>query len=199
MIKNRVKINCQGGFTLIELIVATGILLIVTLATLNFFDFGFRNSLRTFGEGEVLMNARQSLLVMEREIRQANRPAIIMEGHGTVPQDLIGRAGVSITNNNRELEVFTFIQGEPKRVTYRLIENGGTLELQRSVNNVEQSPLQWQTLFGNIVDKQNHPYFAIEQNGSTIHIHFFLLDSQQKILRELEVRQSFTVRGRDVF
>lgn len=199
-IKNlKAGLNSTGGFSLVELIIVLSLLGLVLAGIYNFFFFGERSALRVQAEGEALQEARLVLFNMEHEIRQAAKPTKL-SGLATgveLPAAVKAAKAVVIESGGSKMTVYSYINNEPKRITYRVskVAGAGYSFMERSVDNPEViNPANWQTMVPRLVTGTGKDYFTLD--GSKVFIQFFVQDEKKLLKNNLEVSAAYTVRGK---
>ena len=168
----------------------------------NFFFLANKSSLTATAESFSLQDAQLSMVRMEREIRQANRPSHLIADTSAYPAVI--RASKAIIVDKKEMTIYTYENDAPRRVSYQLVvstDNADLYEMQRASDQIPDSepvetPSNWSVVIRGIVNIADHNYFEVISDD-TVRINLPLIDSRENISRPLELENTFTVRGKD--
>lgn len=157
--RHKLIVANEKGVTLIELLIVLALLGIVIGGAYQYFFYGYNSWVRSAAETEMIQNARQTVIHMETDVREAESAA-----EGMPP--------VVVLDSGRTLRIYTRSHNEthPKLVSYRL--NDGNLERGVSLPENEEYPYQyklpaqWETVVSNVVNDVNDEIFTVIDGGT---------------------------------
>lgn len=185
----KTDVRGRGGFTLVELLVVLALLGVVLAGVYQFFFFTQQSWNRASAEARVMQNARQVLMQLDREVRQARKP-----NDGT--QAVVATADT--------LEVYTDVTGDgrPERVSYRR-SGQGNRPLQRVVTASGQAgypytygaPSGWVNVLDSVA---NSDIFTVSGTAPrlVVGVRLQVNDVVWTLPQPVEVRSELTVRSR---
>jgi prepilin-type N-terminal cleavage/methylation domain-containing protein len=180
----------RQGFTLVELLIVLALLGLVIGVTCRYFSYGYRSSEETFSAARVVQEAQQVVQRMEREVRQARKPAL-------------DREALNIAKN--QLDIYTDIDGDgqPELVRYKL--EGGQLKrgVARARNNdfpyiYDDAPNHWETVVTRVVNQDSQGVFEeFKENAArqAVKVVIEVQDPEQAAAKSLAVKTTLTVRS----
>lgn len=181
------------GFSLIELIIVLFLLSIVIAGVYQLFFFSQSSWTRSAAESRAIQDARNVLMQMDREIRQARSP-----NEGTPPVVFVA---------SDEIRVYSDVRGDgrPEMISYHCPGSQGQEEprpLQRSVVDPDgdeypytyDTPSGWIAIADNVWDC----VFSVEGTAPrlAVNVRLFVDDPETHLARPVEVQAKLIVRSR---
>lgn len=178
--------DCRG-VTLIELLVALGLLTMVMVAAFNFFGFAQRSWQIANSEAAVGSETQLLLMQVERDIRSVKRGSQ-------------GQPGVEIIGQGVGLRLFSYLDEAERIVEYRFLEDRNLLTRKvfiPAADPEEEPVLETETGYEDIYQSAGSVgLFSLD--GNRVALKFKVEVSQDRYTKKIEVDTGFTIRNRGV-
>lgn len=198
------KYKFKHGVTLIELIIVVALMGLVIVGSFSLFNLANVSSSKNKEDSFIVQDSRLFLVYLDREIRQANRPVLLKNlpvniDDSNFPEEVKSKKAVEVENSGDILVIYTYLNDNPKRVTYRArVENGfNILEKNISDPHILTSDItDWNIIFESIEKYLSRPYFRINpDNQKKIEINMSVYSKKENL--NLDINTFYTVRGKE--
>lgn len=183
------KLNSKG-FTLLEVIVSTAILVIVVSSAYSFLNFSYRRFNDTQAEYTIGQEARLSLIKMENYIHGANKAVIGAITHNGVE--------IPTTSGGMQLDIYFDINddGVMDLVQYKLM--GDSLVMGTAA--LGSDPTIWTTVVERVKNNiLSTPVELFTIDGYQVNVSLLVYDKMKRFYEDpAKVEVSYTVRSKGV-
>ena len=199
-----IKIENKSGVTLIELIIVIALMGIVISGAFSFFSLANNTSSRNKEDSFIVQDTRLFLLTLDKEIRQANRPVLlknlpVLVSDTNFPEEVKLKKAVEVENSGGTLVVYTYVNNQPKRVTYRTRILNGVNVLEKNISDphiLTSNITNWDSIFEKVEKKSSSPFFNINSsNQKKIEISMSVYSKIEN--QKLDIDTFYAVRGKE--